>query len=299
VNWLMCRFQRSARQVAALGDWLVATTKRGRTPAEADRGGASLVEVMIAMVISAVLLASVLGLLDSASTVAQSMEMRAETAERVATLRDRLGSVVQSSTAPLRCVAGTDIATTSVTTASTSDPVTDDRTDPTCTRLETFDTALLSASPIEVCGLARSKAPVTISAETPPSGSSVALSAPRIGCVRIENSTVVYTTVDTEATSTDSAAPNAELILTNATQAGFVYFTAESEQLVPAEATGVLSDIDRLRVRRVVFVAVIETRQGRISEDVQVEFALGAARWGAEQSWKGRIGASLTSRDSP
>jgi hypothetical protein len=287
----MCRFQTSVRQLAALRAWLVATTHRGRNPVATDRGAASLVEVMIAMVISAVLLASVLGLLDSASTVAQSMEMRAETDERVSILRDRLGSVVQSSTEPLRCVAGPDIATTT--------PVTDDRTNPTCTRLETFDTPLISASSVEVCGLARSKAPVTISAEAPPLTSPSALSAPRISCVRIENFNVVYATVGTDATSTDSATPNAELMLTNASEGGFEYFSAESDELLPDEATGVLSDADRLRVRRVVFVAVIEGRQGRITQDVRLEFALGAARWGAEQSWKGRIGAPHASRDSP
>jgi Tfp pilus assembly protein PilW len=79
--------------------WLT-TTHSSPSPRAGDHGGhgdhgASLVEVMVAMVISAVLLASIVGLLDSSSSAARSMETRAEINERSALLQDRLGAVLR------------------------------------------------------------------------------------------------------------------------------------------------------------------------------------------------------------
>jgi len=79
--------------VQRVHDWLI--THRSSPSARGGDQGASLVEITVAMVISAVLLASIIGLLDSSSHAARSMETRADMNERSALLQDRLGAVLR------------------------------------------------------------------------------------------------------------------------------------------------------------------------------------------------------------
>jgi Tfp pilus assembly protein PilW len=224
--------------------WLI-TTHSSPSPRAGDHGGhgdhgASLVEVMVAMVISAVLLASIVGLLDSSSSAARSMETRAEINERSALLQDRLGAVLRGAT--------------SVTFASET----------------------------EICTTARSRVPIdqvtTLSA-------TAYESAPRDTCVRVEGSTI-------QAVTTTSGSPSSELILNGATGSAFTFFDAEATALTVDPVTGQISDTDLALIRRVgVHATTVTDRLGRTSEQLQMQFAVGAARFSAEQSWRGRAGS--------
>jgi type II secretory pathway pseudopilin PulG len=198
--------------------------------------GASLVEVMVAMVISAVLLASIIGLLDSSSQAARSMETRAEINERSSVLQNRLGAVLRGAVSL------------------------------------TFAT--------EICTSARSRQPIdnvtTVSA-------TAFTSAPRDTCVRVDGSTI-------QSVTTTSGSPSSELILNGATGSAFTYFNADGEQLSVDPETSHLAATDLTTVRRVVFSTTVSDRLGRTTENLQIQFALGSARFSAEQSWRGRAG---------
>lgn len=95
--------------------WLI-TNRSSPSPRAGDHRddgdhGASLVEVMVAMVISGVLLASIIGLLDSSSHAARSMETRAEINERSSLLQDRLGAVLRGAMS-VTSASDTEICTT-------------------------------------------------------------------------------------------------------------------------------------------------------------------------------------------
>ena len=190
------------------------------------------------MVISAVLLASIIGLLDSSSQAARSMETRAEINERSSVLQNRLGAVLRGAM------------------------------------------SLTFASDTEICTSARSRQPIdnvtTVSA-------TAFTSAPRDTCVRVDGSTI-------QSVTTTSGSPSSELILNGATGSAFTYFTADGEQLSVNPETGRLADTDLTTVRRVVFSTTVSDRLGRTTENLQIQFALGSARFNAEQSWRGRAG---------
>ncbi len=216
------------------------------TTASRDRGGASLVEVMVAMVISAVLLASIIGLLDSSSSAARSMESRAEINERSSQLHNRLGAVLRSAV------------------------------------------ELEVATATQVCTSARSRTPVanlSTASATPFEG------APREACVLVEGSLI-------QSVTTTSGSPSTELIFTGATGSAFTYFDADATLVTPDALTSQISESDLARVRRVVFTTTISDRLGRTTETIQIEFALGASRFGAEQSWRGRVGATTSATTS-
>lgn len=218
--------------------WLI-TTRSSPSPGGGDQG-ASLVEVMVAMVISAVLLASILGLLDSSSQAARSAGIRAEINERSSLLQDRLGAVLRGAM--------------SVTFAS--------------------DT--------KICTTARSRVPMdgvtTVSA-------TAYESAPRDTCVSVEGSTI-------QGVATTSGSPSSELILNGATGSAFTYFDADATPLIVDPSTGQISEADLALVRRVGFATTVTDRLGRTSEQLQMQFAVGVARFTAEQSWRGRAGSS-------
>jgi Tfp pilus assembly protein PilW len=224
-----CHLQR-------IRNWLITS------PASNRRGGgdhgAALVEVMVAMVISAVLLASVIGLLDSSSSAARAMESRAEINERSSVLQDRLGAVLRGAV------------------------------------------SMTLASDTEVCTSTRSRVP--ISAVTTVSATPFE-STPRDTCIRVDGPTILNVT-------TTSGSPSAELILNGATGSAFTYFTADAEQVNVDPATGQITEADLLTVRRVMFSTTVSDRLGRTTEQLQMQFAVGAARFSAEQSWRGRAG---------
>lgn len=224
--------------------WLINTrsspSPRGGDHRDDGDHGASLVEVMVAMVISAVLLASILGLLDSSSQAARSAGIRAEINERSSLLQDRLGAVLRGAM--------------SVTFAS--------------------DT--------KICTTARSRVPMdgvtTVSA-------TAYESAPRDTCVSVEGSTI-------QGVATTSGSPSSELILNGATGSAFTYFDADATPLIVDPSTGQISEADLALVRRVGFATTVTDRLGRTSEQLQMQFAVGVARFTAEQSWRGRAGSS-------
>jgi Tfp pilus assembly protein PilW len=223
-------------QVRRIHKWLITS------PTSISRGGgdqgAALVEVMVAMAISAVLLVSIIGLLDSSSNAARSMESRAEINERSGVLQDRLGAVVRAAM------------------------------------------AITFASDTEICASSRSRVPI----DGVTTASTTAFEAsPRDTCVRVDGSTI-------QGVTTTSGSPSSELILTGATGSAFTYFTADAVQLVADSDTGQITEADLATVRRVVFSTTVTDRLGRTSEQLQMQFAVGAARFAADQSWRGRAG---------
>lgn len=219
-------------------DWLLATPdplSRG-----GDDRGASLVEVTVAMAIGAVLLVTVIGVLDSASTAARSMESRAEINERRGVLEDRLGTMVRAAH------------------------------------------ELTSAAATEICTSGRSRRPIddvsTVSA-------TAFESTPRDTCVRVDGSAIL-------SVATTSGSPSSELILTGATGSAFTFFDADAMPVEPAAGTEQISAADLARVRRVVFTTTVTDRLRRTTEDLELQFALGGTRFTAEQSWRGRAGAT-------
>ena len=220
--------------------WLITTPSSPSPRGENHRDhGASLVEVMVAMVISAVLLASIIGLLDSSSNAARSMETRAEINERSSLLQDRLGAVLRGAM------------------------------------------SVTSASDTEICTTARSRVP--IDAVTTVSATAYE-SDPRDTCVRVVGSTI-------QGVTTTSGSPSSELILNGATGSAFTYFDADANALTVDPSTGQISEANLALVRRVGFATTVTDRLGRTSEQLQMQFAVGATRFTAEQSWRGRAGS--------
>jgi type II secretory pathway pseudopilin PulG len=210
-----------------------------------DAGGASLVEVTVAMAVASVLTLAVFGLLESTSRVTRATETRAETAERTAVLRERLGAALRAGV------------------------------------------TLERASATEVCTTARPRTPVAADAATgfltdPPEVDR------REVCLRLEAGRLL-------ADTTTSGAPSTESILTGVTEADVRYLDADEADLGTGEAP--LDAQDLAAVRTVVFTATVTGDRGRTREDLELVFALGAARFSSEQSWRGRVASPPTETD--
>jgi len=210
-----------------------------------DAGGASLVEVTVAMAVASVLTLAVFGLLESTSRATRATETRAETVERTAVLGERLGAALRAGV------------------------------------------TLERASATEVCTTARPRTPVAADAAT-----GFLTDPPEVDrreiCLRLEDGRVL-------ADTTTSGAPSTESILTGVTEAGLRYLDAEEADLGNGEAP--LDEADLAAVRTVVFTATVIGDRGRTREDLELVFALGAARFSSEQSWRGRVASPPTEAD--
>jgi hypothetical protein len=286
------------RTAIKIHDWLLETTPQPGLRRHRNRGAASLVEVIVAMAVSAVLLISIIGLLDSASNAVRTMELRADINERASLLQDRLAAVLRSSTAPLQCldpVSEPDPGEPDSGELDSGEPDSggspggDQRANSNCQRFEATDAVIFSAAATEICTLSRSRVPVLFDSATP---SSTLLGMPRVSCVRADGGLI-------QSVSTIDQITSGELILNGAVDAGFTYFDAEADLIDPDPVTNELSESDLAKVRSVVFTTIVTDRLQRSTETLRIEFAVGAQRFAAEQSWRGRIGTSPTVSDTP
>jgi len=248
---------------------------------ENDGGAASLLDLLMGAVITAILMSGLAAVMLSAQQAASSAEARSQAGEQIADATAQIRTALGGSSAAGRCL------------------VRDAPTDPgsldNCRRVGDGEAILTAGEPNRVCVLVRG----SLARGDQPDPIAILLGSfdqvcievtedGRLGLLRTPaGSDADFVVVDVNGDETSTLALVVDVVPADAARALLSYFDAHGVELSPGGGDQPALDADqRAEVRTVRLAASVE--RTRAVQPLEMEIALGAGVFAQERRWQGR-----------